>query len=142
METWVEDGKRGVMVSSCGRIRNIKTGHVYKGSLNNRGYLKFTGPGQKLYMFHQVVCEAFHGHRPSGKTEIAHYNGDKLDNRAENLRWASVKENRDDRRRLGEGIGRPKGVIEKRKRIYLGEGPGPRKRAVTEADKQASERLF
>jgi hypothetical protein len=41
---------------------------------------------------HTLVCEAFHGPRPDGMT-ASHLNGDCADNRPENLRWETLKEN-------------------------------------------------
>jgi len=42
---------------------------------------------------HQVVCEAFHGPRPSDKHVVSHLNEDATDNRPENLCWATQKDN-------------------------------------------------
>lgn len=50
---------------------------------------------------HVVVCTAFHGPRPTPDYEVAHGNGDKSDNRAENLRWATHLENEGDKARTG-----------------------------------------
>lgn len=48
---------------------------------------------------HQLVCEAFHGKRPSPKHQVAHFpDNDPLNNRAANLRWATALENHADRR--------------------------------------------
>ena len=44
---------------------------------------------------HSMVCAAFHGPRPPGK-QVAHYNDQKLDNRATNLRWATPPEQGED----------------------------------------------
>ena len=48
----------------------------------------------KNKLVQQLVCTAFHGHAPQPRGEILRYvvdhkNGDKLNNRADNLRWAS-----------------------------------------------------
>lgn len=69
---------------------------------NDRGY-KIVGlnTGRKLYV-HRLVCEAFHGSAPLGKPHVAHYDGDKSNNKPANLRWASCAENREDAMRLGE----------------------------------------
>jgi hypothetical protein len=45
---------------------------------------------------HVLVCETFHGQRPSQDHEVAHSNGNRRDNRPNNLRWATRKENKAD----------------------------------------------
>ena len=47
----------------------------------------------KNLKIHRLVCEAFHGPAPSGKPIVLHLNEDALDNRPENLRWGTQKEN-------------------------------------------------
>jgi hypothetical protein len=50
---------------------------------------------------HTLVCEVFHGPRPTPKHEVRHLNGDPTDNRVENLRWGTKSENRWDSVRHG-----------------------------------------
>lgn len=40
----------------------------------------------------RLICVAWHGPKPEGK-EVSHLNGNSLDNRPENLRWETKKEN-------------------------------------------------
>lgn len=47
---------------------------------------------RKSAKVHILVCEAFHGGRPCN-FEAMHINGISLDNRADNLKWGSHKEN-------------------------------------------------
>lgn len=47
---------------------------------------------KKTAAVHQLVCAAFHGSKPSGK-EASHLNGDCVDNRAENLKWETCRQN-------------------------------------------------
>lgn len=47
----------------------------------------------KNYKVHRLICEAFHGEAPSGAHVVIHINEDALDNRPENLRWGTQKEN-------------------------------------------------
>jgi hypothetical protein len=42
---------------------------------------------------HRLVCEAFHGPAPEGKNVVIHENENALDNRPENIRWGTQKEN-------------------------------------------------
>jgi hypothetical protein len=46
----------------------------------------------------RLVCEAFHGPAPSAAHEAAHWNGKKIDDRKDNLRWATPIENNSDKR--------------------------------------------
>lgn len=55
----------------------------------------------KRGIVHRLVCEAFHGPAPSPNHHCAHGDGKPLNNRADNLRWATVKENSEDTRKHG-----------------------------------------
>jgi hypothetical protein len=46
---------------------------------------------------HRLVCEAFNGPAPDGKCDVAHNDGSRTNNAAENLRWATKQENALDR---------------------------------------------
>lgn len=50
---------------------------------------------------HKIVCQTFHGLKPSTKHQVRHLNGNHLDNRADNLCWGTAKENSDDARQHG-----------------------------------------
>jgi hypothetical protein len=47
----------------------------------------------KNYKIHRLVCEAFHGLPPFDGAVVLHLNEDATDNRPENLRWGTQKEN-------------------------------------------------
>lgn len=47
----------------------------------------------KTYKVHRLVCEAFHGPAPSSKHIVLHLNEEPTDNRSENLRWGTRKQN-------------------------------------------------
>ena len=58
--------------------------HVYMGLYNRRfGNMKI----------HRLVCEAFHGPAPEQKSVVIHIDEDATNNRPENLRWGTQKEN-------------------------------------------------
>ena len=96
-------------VSSLGRVRRrvngmtgAKAGLVLKPwrSASGKGYLTITlcADGKKpRRAVHILVCAAFHGPRPSPKHQAAHGNGNLLDCREDNLRWALPTENAADR---------------------------------------------
>lgn len=73
---------------------------IVRGYVNKRGYrqVKVFGKGAPV---HRLVCLAFHGEPPSPAHHAAHANDIKTDNRPENLRWATAKENAEDRQRNG-----------------------------------------
>ena len=47
----------------------------------------------KNYKVHRLICEAFHGPPPADKPIVIHINENALDNRPDNLRWGTQKEN-------------------------------------------------
>lgn len=54
---------------------------------------------------HRLVCEVFHGPPPTKNSCVAHFDGNKSNNVASNLRWATYSENEFDKRRHGKGYG-------------------------------------
>lgn len=64
------------------------------------GYLGFTAYGEKnkpypvRYLAHKLVAKAFHGAPPiNTKLDVDHLNGNKMDNRPENLEWVTHQVN-------------------------------------------------
>lgn len=51
------------------------------------------GPRQAPRKVHQLVCEAFHGPKPFPEAVVIHADENGLNNRPENLRWGTQKEN-------------------------------------------------
>ena len=64
---------------------------------------------QLALVFGEAVCTAFHGRKPH-KLECAHWDGNPLNNRADNLRWTTRADNAADAVRHGRvkhGEGHP-----------------------------------
>ena len=56
-------------------------------------FSKMRGFSNRDYMVHRLVCRAFHGDPPREGMVVDHINGVTTDNRAENLRWLTNREN-------------------------------------------------
>ncbi len=117
-ELWkpVVGWERSYEVSSQGRLRSIDRTVEYiragqprtmrlpqrllKPPVSIYGYhfvILSEEPRRKTVTIHILVCEAFHGSKPDPTWEVAHLNGTRADNRSENLRWVSPKENQSHR---------------------------------------------
>ena len=80
-------------ISNLGNCR-LK-GKPKSGSIMNTGYRYFQikrGGKRTNFLFHTLVAQCFIGERPH-KFVIDHINRDRLDNRVENLRYITQKEN-------------------------------------------------
>ena len=62
---------------------------------------KAKSKGQKTLYVHRLVCEAFHGPAADAALHCCHNDGDKHNNRAENLRWDTRSANEMDRVKHG-----------------------------------------
>ncbi len=93
MEFWKTiDDNPNYMISSEGRVKNIKTNKLLKGNLL-AGYKRVHLPNKKVFI-HSLVAQAFISN-PENKPCIDHINGVRTDNRVDNLRWVTHKENND-----------------------------------------------
>lgn len=93
-------------VSDKGWVKNVKTGRVTKGMKRHSGYMYFLvgGRGGKYTQVGRMVLETFVGPCPDGY-QCDHVNGMTDDNRLENLRWLTPRENNNTETHM-ERIGR------------------------------------
>ena len=80
-------------ISNFGRVSNFRK--VLKTYLINSGYIaiKLRKEGKPIsFLIHRLVAEHFVPN-PEGKSEVNHIDGDKSNNRADNLEWVSRSEN-------------------------------------------------
>ena len=93
-------------ISNLGNLRRGEK--IIKGSIGCSGYRRFNifrNKKGKCYKFHILVARVFIGERPEGLV-IDHINRDKLDNRVENLRYITQKENMLNTNHYKEGVER------------------------------------
>lgn len=95
-------GARFYEVSNLGRVRSRRFGKmkVLRAGLSRTGYLTVSlsvaRNCQVSFYVHRLVAQAF----ATGSGPMAlHRDGNRLNNRADNLRWGTAKENAADRER-------------------------------------------
>lgn len=87
------------LVSSFGRVQGInvtRNGKRRYGTPDKDGYLRlliYSNGKSKLCGIHRLVAETFLRAVP-GKPQVNHKDGNKQNNRVENLEWCSLTENR------------------------------------------------
>ncbi len=93
-------------VSDLGRVRSLhcEPARILIGRVDRYGYhtvLLSKSGCERRFKVHRLVCVAFNGPAPSSLYEVAHGDGYKVNNKADNLRWATQAENREDSIRHG-----------------------------------------
>lgn len=88
-------------ITESGKVRRIGGSNFLRAcALKRGGYLAvaLSENGRlKTWPVHKLVAAAFLDKQPSSKHEIAHNDGDKLNNHWRNLRWATRAENERDK---------------------------------------------
>lgn len=96
MEQWKQiKGYDNYECSTEGRIRNKKTGRILKTQVNHNGYKTLTlyqNKSAKNERVHRIVAGTFIDGKHYGK-DVNHIDGNKLNNRVDNLEWCTRKDN-------------------------------------------------
>lgn len=91
-------------VNSDGEVFNVATGKELSHSKSTNGYhvvkMRKNGKGHTKYV-HRLVAIAFHGKGYLEGKQVAHNDGNKDNNCADNLRWDTSKGNIRDKRKHG-----------------------------------------
>lgn len=108
-EQWKQHPVYGLYeVSNMGRVRNKKTRRVLRAAYPpGRSYsivnlMHHNPDGRVSVAVHRLVAETWLGLKPSREYQVRHLNGDPRDNRASNLCWGTVAENKVDALRHGK----------------------------------------
>jgi hypothetical protein len=113
VERWRPVGGWPYEVSDLGRVRraipylNSKPGGILCTRPGANGYLRVSlsrNNRVQTAMVHSLVAGAFLGPKPSCAHIIAHYDGDRTNSAAANLRWATRVENEADKARHGRKL--------------------------------------
>ena len=101
-EVWKDiKGYEGLyQVSNMGKIKSLKFSHgnkekILKGNKEKFGYLVVTlykNKGRKNFKIHRLVAETFIPN-PKNLPQVNHIDGNKQNNRIDNLEWCTAKEN-------------------------------------------------
>lgn len=116
---WAEAaGIPGYLISTLGRVRSVDRTQVQirrgkpvtlqlrgrelrPAKLKSRYLIVNMGIGHRAILIHSLLLSTFVGPRPSPAHEAAHGDGIRDRNHLSNLRWATKKDNADDRKRHG-----------------------------------------
>jgi len=92
-----KDYSKFFSISNFGRFKNVKTNKIRKTSIGYDGYEHVyvtlgSRKNKKAFNIHKAVLESF-SNKQENKPYINHKDGNKLNNRLENLEWCSQSEN-------------------------------------------------
>lgn len=92
-------GRPGYYATERGAVWSAHVHRELKQRIGMGGYMAVSvkaGRTRSNAFVHTLICTAYHGPRPEGMV-VRHLNGDKYDNRPENLAWGTKSQNSLDR---------------------------------------------
>lgn len=100
-EEWrpIEGYQGKYLISNMGRVKSLKhyDARLLRAFANNKGYLRVclcsNGQGRHFLVSRLVAAAFCVNDDPETKTTIDHIDNDKMNNKASNLAWCSLKEN-------------------------------------------------
>ena len=96
MEIWkdIKQYETYYQISNYGRVKNVRTGKILIGDINNAGYKRVClyQPIKKRFFIHRLVALHFCD-KYSEDLVVNHKDGNKLNNNAENLEWVTRSAN-------------------------------------------------
>ena len=118
VEVWRSiENYENYVVSSFGKIKNTKTARILKAGLSSHGYLTVVlcedGLAKKSYYVHRLVANAFINN-PNDKLCVDHKDNNKTNNNISNLRFATAKQNSQNRKLSSRNTSNVKGVTWKK----------------------------
>jgi len=98
-EIWIEHPNLPIECSDCGRVRKIKTKRVLKPVRINKidEYLGIR-VGKRCFRVHRLIAETFI-ENPENKPTVDHLDSNPTNNNLDNLRWATLEEQWETRRK-------------------------------------------
>jgi len=84
----------GYKITDCGNVIT-KSGNIMAGAIDQKGYKRYclmVNNKQITVKSHRIIAIKFLPN-PENKPQVNHINGNKVDNRVENLEWVTNKEN-------------------------------------------------
>lgn len=94
MEAWIDSPTYpNYQLSTRGRIKNKRTGHILKPSYDRYGYQKVSLGNTDNVQVHRLICEAFYGPSQEKSHQVNHIDANRSNNHVLNLEWNTPSEN-------------------------------------------------